>query len=333
MKENLKILIIFSVCIVMAFFLGSYTYLETKVKNHEDENENFLKEEKNISQKNGERKVEEKKETIDTLEKAYEKSSRINFVLMGMEDIRSDTIIFISFDPKLKKVDMISIPRDTYIYRKGYEEAEQRKINAVYASHGASGVKKVVSYVLEGVPVHHYIMINYEGVEKIVDSIGGVEVTVPFHMKYKDPTAKPPLYIDIPEGKQTLNGKKSVEFLRYRKDNDGKSGYSDGDLGRVKAQQEFLRSFFDKVLSIKMPLAIKTSFDYVKTDVNLTEALNYGKSALAMGSEDFNFITLPGVGTYKKIKNKKLSYFIYDESMVKEIIENIYGVEKKVLME
>lgn len=82
-----------------------------------------------------------------------------------------------------------------------------------------------------------------------------------------------------------------------------------------------------------MPLVIKTSFDYVKTDVNLTEALNYGKSALTMGSEDFNFITLPGVGTYKKIKNKKLSYFIYDEPMIKEIIENIYGVEKKVLIE
>ncbi|WP_416197241.1 MAG: Transcriptional attenuator, LytR family [Sporanaerobacter sp.] len=332
MKENLKVLIIFSVCIVMAFFLGSYTYLETKVKIHEDRDKNLEEEKSDILKKDEKKEVKEKKETIDTLEKAYEKSSRINFVLMGMEGIRSDTIIFISFDPKLKKVDMISIPRDTYIYRKGYEEAEQRKINAVYASHGASGVKKVVSHILEGVPVHHYIMIDYKGVEKIVDSVGGVEVTVPFHMKYKDPTAKPPLYIDIPEGKQLLNGKKSVEFLRYRKDNVGKNRYSDGDLGRVKAQQEFLKSFIDEALSIKMPLVIKTSFDYIKTDVSLAEALNYGKSALAMGSEDFNFTTLPGVGTYKKVKNKQLSYFIYDELMVKEIMENIYGVEKKVLM-
>ncbi len=100
---------------------------------------------------------------------------------------------------------------------------------------------------------------DYRGVESIVDSLGGIEVVVPFHMVYKDPptATPPPLYINIPEGKQILDGKQSLNFLRYRKGNKGKSGYIDGDLGRIKSQQEFLKSFIDKTLSHKLPIVVK----------------------------------------------------------------------------
>ena len=56
-----------------------------------------------------------------------------------MEDIRTDTIIFASFDPDTKKVNVISIPRDTYIHRKGYNIGEQRKINAIYGEPWCRG--------------------------------------------------------------------------------------------------------------------------------------------------------------------------------------------------
>ena len=117
-----------------------------------------------------------------------------------------------------------------------------------------------------------------KGVENIIDSIGGVEVMVPFNMKYEDPTANPPLNIDIKEGKQVLDGEKSLEFLRYRKGNNNKEGYIDGDLGRIKAQQQFLKSFVDKALSYRLPVVIKKGFDYVKTDIKLI-----GRSYIILG--------------------------------------------------
>jgi len=299
------------------------------LKNHGgSEVKNYSQEQVKKAEEKVKKKVSEE-EPIDTLERAINKSKRINFVVLGMEDVRSDTMIFASFEPVKKQVDLISIPRDTYLYRKGYEAAEMRKINAVYASHGINGVKKAVNHVLGGVPVHYYVMVDYDGVKKIVDSVGGIDVTVPFHMKYRDPTSKPPLYIDIPKGNQTLNGDKSVDFLRYRKQNGSRGGYKDGDLGRVKAQQEFLKSFFKKSLSIKLPVVIKTSIDNVKTDITITEALTFGKIAVGMDEKNFNFTTLPGVATYKKINGKNLSYYIYDEIEIKKMMENIYGVVKK----
>ena len=310
-------------CFVVAFFLGSYMYLKNESRNDIKGIEGIYA---------GEVKGEKEKEVekpIYSLDEAIDKSKRINFAILGMEDVRSDTMIFASFEPVKKTVDLISIPRDTYLYRKGYEEAEERKINSVYGAHGTNGVKKAVEHVLQGVPVHYYIMIEYEGVKEVVHSVGGVEVTIPFPMKYNDPTSNPPLYINIPQGKQILKGDKSIEFLRYRKGNGGNIGYIDGDLGRVKAQQEFLKSFLKKALSIKLPFVIKTSFEQVKTDIKLSDALALGRIAFGIKDENINFNTLPGVATFKLINGKNLSYYVYDEIETRKVIEKIYGVMKK----
>ncbi|NMB28148.1 MAG: LytR family transcriptional regulator [Tissierellia bacterium] len=270
---------------------------------------------------------EQEDKSYSSLEEAFKDSSRINVILLGMEEVRTDTIMFVSFDPGHKKVDVISIPRDTYIHRKGYDHAEQRKINAIYGDHGIEGLKKAVSYILEGVPVHHYILMDYDGVANVIDYIGGVEVMVPFHMKYRDPTSKPPLNIDIKEGKQVLDGKKSLDFLRYRKGNNNKEGYIDGDLGRIKAQQQFIQSFVNKVLSYRLPVVIKKGFDYVKTDIKLMEGLAYSKDALGIKEEDFSFITLPGEGKFKRFNGILLSYFTYDSFKTKKVLESIYRVK------
>lgn len=331
MKKFVKIFIVSFICFFLAFSLGSYAYVKINIKKNQKPQSQLRVVEENKKDKNISKEEKgSEKETIDSLEKAYEQSKRINFLFLGMEDTRTDTIILLSFDPETKKVDLISIPRDTYLHRKGYDLAEERKINSVYYSHGVNGTVKAVQYVLAEVPIHHYAMIDYSGVEKIVDSIGGVEVNIPFHMRYKDPTSKPPLYINISKGKQVLNGEKAVQFVRYRKGNGRRGGYEDGDLGRIKAQQEFLRSFINKSLSFRLPIVIKTCFDNVKTNVKFNEMISYGKDAIGISGNDFTFVTLPGEGVFKTIKGKTLSYFVYDPLKTKEIMETIYGVEKKV---
>src|SRR5690606_22221198 len=209
------------------------------------------------------------------------------------------------------------------IYRKGYDLAEQRKINAIYESHGAEGMKQAVSYIFHQVPIHHYVVLDYEGVKNIVDSLGGVEVVVPFDMKYQDLSANPPLRINLKAGRQVLNGDKALQFLRYRK------GYIEGDLGRIKAQQEFLKSFAKKALSFRLPVVIKNVYEYVETDISLFEALYYGTKLINIKSEDIEFSTLPGQAEFRRYGGKLLSYFIFNPKGTEKLIEEIYNVETK----
>ncbi|GFN35222.1 LCP family protein [Tepidimicrobium xylanilyticum] len=325
MKTFWKVFIVSFFFFIFAILLGSYSYIKSSGQKFiisigagEYAKEEKAQEEKDIQVK-----------TYASLSEAFKDDSRLNVILLGMEDIRTDTIIFATFDLNTKKLDAISIPRDTYIHRKGHDRGEDRKINAIFGEHGIDGVKKAVSHILEGVPIHHYIILDYEGVENIIDSIGGVEVVVPFHMKYEDPTANPPLSIDIKEGKQILDGKKALGFLRYRKGNDNKSGYIDGDLGRIKAQQQFLKSLADKVLSYRLPLVVKNALEYVETDIRLWEALSYSRKALGIKPEDITFSTLPGKAELKRIQGRILSYFIFEPEEVKRRLEDIYNVNKE----
>ncbi len=323
MKHFLKIFSIAFICFLLAVGAGVYTY--SKIYVAPEEEQGVVDEDNKGEEEGNNPKNEEPK---DPLQKAIASSKRVNFLLLGMEGARSDTIIFASYDPKAKKIDMISIPRDTYYYTKGYENGDQRKINAVYGRKKVEGTKKAVEEILGQVPVHNYIMIDYKGVEKIVDSIGGVEVNVPFRMEYYDPTDKPPLRIDIPKGKQVLNGEQSVKFLRFRHNNDMTVGYPDGDLGRIRAQQQFMKSAIKKSLSLKLINVVKTSFDYVKTDIKLSEALGYAAGIIGIDVDDISMTTLPGVAEDRKYGKQKLSYFIHDSVKVKEMMMKLYDVKE-----
>lgn len=314
MKKFAKVFIISFICFSIAVLIGSYSYVKK-----ED-----IKLENNIG---GSLFVTKPKEIeyYPDLGEAIKKSKRVNFLILGMEDVRTDTIILASFCPDIKKVDLVNIPRDTYIHRRGFNDPTQRKINSIYQDHGAKGVKKAVSHILEDIPIHHHIILDYEGVEKIVNELGGIEVDVPFHMKYEDPTAEPPLNINIPEGKQLLDGKMSLDFLRYRKGNN-KNGYIDGDLGRIRAQQDFMTSFIGKATENILTVITK-GFGHIKTDISLIDSIAYGRKVMGMTKEDFKLNTLPGKGEFKKVNKRVLSYYIYDRKESNKTIKNIYKVK------
>lgn len=335
MKTFWKTFILSILFFIFAVCLGSFSRTKLNSPNTKNKSESVLEarvgkdntEEETRAHKEVGEKSSREEETYSSLEEAFKDDRRVNVLFVGLEDIRTDTIILSSFHMDNKKVDSIFIPRDTYIHREGYNKGEQRKINAIYGSHGISGVKKAVSYLLEDIPIHHHIIMDYEGVENIVDTVGGVEVVVPFPMVYTDTTANPPVHINIPEGRQVLDGKKAMDFLRYRKGNTKKVGYIDGDLGRIRAQQEFLKSFTKKALSYRLPFVVKRGFEYIETDIKLVEALNYATKAVGIKAEDFKFTTLPGESEFKRIRGQLLSYFIPNSSETKKLLEELYKVK------
>lgn len=257
-------------------------------------------------------------EGMFTTDPEFTDSNRINVLLIGeTEEKLSDTLMLASYDPDMKEVNIISIPRDTYHEREGYTDPGTKKINSAYWGDPVSSAQ-AVHEVLEGIPINYYATINYEGVANIVDAIGGVEVDVPFDMNYVKTSEDPPLVINIRAGKQTLNGEDSVKFLRYR------SGYSNGDYGRVEAQQEFVKSAIKKSLGLNLPKVAKTTVENVDSDVTLRTLLSVVSDVPGMDSNSITSNILPGnSGMYEG-----LSFYFCDKEQTIEMLRAIYSGEE-----
>lgn len=259
------------------------------------------------------------------LERAINEKGRINVLLLGLEHKRSDTIMVATYDTKEKKADIISIPRDTYVERDGFVNSANNKINSVYTVKGIDGIKDMVRS-LTGITIDKYVTIDYDGVRAGVDAVGGVEVDVPFHMRYTDPYSDPPLDINIAAGRQTIYGDQAMEFLRFRKTNyPGYSGYADGDLGRIKAQQDFVKSAIKKALSLKLPKVISSVYPHVDTDFTMAELTSLAVSSIGISSEKIDFHTLPG--NTKTING--LSFYIANDDELMNLIYEIFNISRE----
>lgn len=245
--------------------------------------------------------------------------NRVNVVVMGVANGLADTIMLGSFDPKDGALDVFSIPRDTYVERKGHKTSANNKINSAYGRGGADNVAESVT-ALTGVPVHYYVKVDYEAVEAIVDAIGGIKVTVPMNMNYDDPADD--LHIHFEEGQAVSKGDDIIKLLRYRKNNKG-GGYKEGDLGRVKMQQEIVRLGVEKVLKgnvvtnfMKLQGPIKK---YVNTNMSPKQMMFYITKAQKIKKENISFQTIPG----RADNINRLSFYVVNMSKMNELLKPI----------
>lgn len=258
-------------------------------------------------------------------DKSVLEGKRLNTLILGVNDDMTDTIMLASFNIETKDIDIISIPRDTYHHRAGYDSNVDKKINAVYTDEGIESLIDNVQEVLgEKIPIHHYAIVEYAGVRKMVDLVGGVKVDIPFDMNYDDPYDDPPLKIRLSKGEQVLDGEEAMKFLRFRKNNDG-PGYITGDLGRIETQQDFVKSFMKKAIGLKLPSIIKTGIDNVETDVKMSQGISYASRLVGIDSDNINMIMLPGEDEYIG----GTSYYIHDPVETKKVVKDIYHNEEE----
>ena len=197
----------------------------------------------------------------------------------------SDTMLLARFDPISKKLSLLSIPRDTQT-RINYE---LKKINEANYYGGPALAAEVVSELLDGVPVDRYLRVNVQGVEKVIDALGGVNVYVPKDLKYTDHSQH--LYIDLKQGEQHLDGQKAVSFLRFRYDRYG-------DIGRVQRQQMFIRALVEQALKpqtlLKMPEILSIISAYIDTNLTVEELVALSGFAAQTKRSDVQMLMLPG---------------------------------------
>jgi len=249
---------------------------------------------------------------------------RITFLLMGVDSndvkkskgTRTDTMILCKVDKSTGKISMLSIPRDTKAFIRGRNGEE--KINHAHAYGGPELSVKAVKDLL-GIDLEYYVKVDYKIVKEFVDIIGGVEIDVPMDMKYSDPTAEPPLYIDLKAGLQVLDGDKALQFLRFRK------GYADQDLGRIRSQQQFIKSAIKQALKIenvgKIPQMIKSYYNNVETNIPLDLILKFAVNIKNYDIEGIQMDTLPGESKYIN----GVSYYVPYEEEMQAIVDLMFN--------
>lgn len=257
-----------------------------------------------------------------TVNTSKSKKTEINALVVGVNDNLSDTMIYVKYNVENGKVAMMSIPRDTYVTN---EYCIGHKLNAIYRG------KNIVPLVeeiqdLTGVKIDYYLVFKADMLISMVDALGGVEVNVPFDMKYDDPTQN--LHINIKKGTQVLNGKDAEGFVRFRHNNDFTVGYAMGDLDRTEVQQEFIKQFIKTVLDpsniSKIPTLINIAQENTDTNVTVREALKYVTDVTKVDVNSIYSTTAPGVA--KTIDG--LSYFLLDEEETRNVIATEFNLTK-----
>ena len=238
--------------------------------------------------------------------KILDGGSAINVLLMGIDhrshDVgRSDTLILLTVDMKKDKAAILSIPRDTRvnIAGNGYD-----KINHTYAFGGHELTCATVSELL-GAPIDYYALLDTGAFIDIIDTLGGVDITVERPMHYEDPwDGNGGLIIDFKPGRQHLDGKKAIEYVRYRDEQ--------GDLGRIGRQQNFTREIISQTklteILAKLPSLLKTADSSIKTNLSMSECCRLATFLAGLKKESFNTSMLPGRPAYLS----SISYWLPD---------------------
>lgn len=209
----------------------------------------------------------------------------------------TDTMMLAGYDVTNQRLTVMNIPRDTMVN----VSWDIKRINSVYNYYGGGdkGVKKVYQEIsqLVGFEPDYQVIIEWDAVGKLVDAIGGVHFDVPRNMNYDDPYQD--LSIHISKGYQKLDGEQAMGVIRYRHDNNMKYGYPDGDLGRIKTQQAFLKAVIQQLLQVKNMGKInqfsKIFEENVETDLSVQNLFWFGKSAILGGlsMDSVEFVTMP----------------------------------------
>ena len=210
----------------------------------------------------------------------------------------TDTMLLASYDVTNQKATVMSIPRDTMVN----VSWDIKKINSVYNTYGGGdrGIQALYKEIsqLVGFEPDYQVIVEWEAVGEIVDAMGGVWFDVPRNMNYDDPLQN--LHIHQEKGYRLLTGEDAMEVLRYRHDNRKNGvtlGYPEGDVGRIKTQQAFLKAMVEQLLKVenvpKVRQFIQVFQDNVETNLTFQNILWFAQAAFLGGLKAENVNSSP----------------------------------------
>jgi len=242
--------------------------------------------------------------------------SYVNVLLMGLDksESLSDVMMVAQLNLVTNGVNVLQIPRDTYISNDRYD----KKINSAYSAGGPENSIKELQTILD-IDIDGYVSVTTSGFRDVIDAVGGVYYDVPQDMNYEDPYQD--LYIHLEEGYQLLDGDKAEQYVRYR------AGYANGDIGRVEAQSDFIKEAIRQIVernisneeadTSKLVTSLSTMVD---TDFTLSEMLKYAPYILNIDMDNVNIMMIEGSPEYRN----NISYFIADDEANERLIREYF---------
>ena len=187
------------------------------------------------------------------------------------EDSRTDSMILATVNKDKKRMDMVSIPRDSLsLMREKDDEHNDNayfydKITHAHAYNDVKGTTNAVENLLD-TPINFYVLINFKAFEQTVDAFGGIDLYVPFDMDEQNANGEENT-VKLTKGWHTLNGEKALAFARSR--------YYDSDIERGQRQLQAIHALIDKAKSLnalsKINEVINIAGDNVEHNLTTTQ--------------------------------------------------------------
>lgn len=261
-------------------------------------------------------------------------TERQNILVLGIDQRpkedpatnRTDTMILVTLDPIGNTAGMMSIPRDLYVPIPG---KIQDRINAAHVYGGPKLSMQTVAYNF-GVPVHHYVRVNFNVVVTIIDLVGGVEI-------YNDQDIADYQYPDmafgydpffLKAGPQKLDGKTALKYMRTR--------HGGSDFIRIRRQQQVIFALRDKALSTdaittflpQAPKLYQALRDSIDTDLSLTELLRMLVFAKNLPAERIAKVSIDETATQAWTTSQGAQVLIPVRERIREIRDELYDPTK-----
>lgn len=217
---------------------------------------------------------------------------RTNILLIGTDKRpddpsgHTDVLVLCSIDDKHKRIEFMSIPRDTKVQ---YPNGHTAKINESLNIGGPVLAVQLVSKLLNQ-PIDHYAITHFDGLVDIINTIGGIELNVDENMDYNTGD-KQYNRIHLHKGKQLLNGSDALGYVRFRHD-------ALGDIGRTKRQQQFLAATAEQLLQpaniVRLPTLVHQFWGTIDSDLSVMDVVAIATHAEAIRTYQAIHETLPG---------------------------------------
>jgi len=209
----------------------------------------------------------------------------------------------VKYDPVSKKINIVSIPRDTRVEIPG---VKTDKINHAYAFGGAELSMNTLENLF-GITIDYYVKFSFESFKKIIDDFGGVTVNAEKDFEYEG-------YVTVPKGENVLNGNEALFYVRYRND-------ASGDMGRIERQQEVVQALSKTIHSydkeVALPLLFHAYSEDIETSLAFTDMLAFYKLINMEDNLEFNTNTLKT----EPARIDKIWYEIINEGDLERIIK------------
>lgn len=244
----------------------------------------------------------------DGKEISAEESAKVKplaILLLGIDarpqlaSLNTDVIMAIAVNPETKAGTVVSIPRDTYIpATMGFRA---NKANAFYANFyvddkdtAMDKIKQLFGDLL-GIRFDYAVTVNFQALVDVVDALGGVDVYVDMDMRYVDRADG--TNINLKKGQQVLDGKQTLDFVRYRKSHNGSTAES-SDFERNQRQQQVIKAILNKLMTpsgmTKINSLIEAVGNNVRTDMPKEQIKDFITTYMSIDMNNVNMIPLEG---------------------------------------